>query len=212
MMIDLHGYWRSGTSYRTRIALNLKGLDYRQHTLDLRKGEQKSPDYLRLQPQGLVPALEVDGQVLFQSPAIIEWLEERYPDPPLLPANVEDRALVRAMAAIIGCDIHPLNNLRVLKALRHDFSADQATIDAWAGRWIAEGFTALEPLVARHGKGFAWGDRPGLIDVYLVPQAYSAERFGVALDAWPAIARAVEAALAHPAIAAAAPDLQPDAD
>lgn len=212
MMIDLHGYWRSGTSYRTRIALNLKGLDYRQHTLDLRKGEQRSPDYLRLQPQGLVPALEVDGQVLFQSPAIIEWLEERYPYPPLLPEGAEDRALVRAMAAIIGCDIHPLNNLRVLKALRHDFSADQANIDSWAGRWIAEGFTALEPLVARHGKGFAWGDRPGLIDVYLVPQAYSAERFGVALDAWPAIARAVEAALAHPAIAAAAPDLQPDAD
>ncbi|MDF8331724.1 maleylacetoacetate isomerase [Novosphingobium cyanobacteriorum] len=211
-MIELYGYWRSGTSYRTRIALNLKGLDYRQHPLDLRKGEHKSPDFIRLQPQGLVPALAVEGQVLFQSPAIIEWLEERYPDPPLLPTDAGDRAQVRAMAAIVGCDIHPLNNLRVLKALRRDFAADQAAIDAWAARWIAEGFAALEPLVARHGAGFAWGDRPGLVDVYLVPQAYSAERFGVTLDSWPAISRAVASARAHPAFAAADPARQPDAD
>ena len=208
----LHGYWRSGASYRVRIALNLKGLTYEQAGHDLRQGRQKTPDYLALNPQGMVPALEVDGQVLIQSPAILEWLEETYPEPPLLPRDAGDRATVRAMSAVIGCDIHPLNNLRVLSSLRRDLGADQATVDAWAARWIAPGFDALNALVARHGAGFSFGDEPTLADCYLIPQLYSARRFNVETAAWPAL-EAVEArALAHPAFAAAHPDRQPDAD
>lgn len=208
----LHGYWRSGASYRVRIALNLKGLTYEQAAHDLRQGRQKTPDYLALNPQGMVPALDVDGQVLVQSPAILEWLEETYPEPPLLPRDAGDRATVRAMSAVIGCDIHPLNNLRVLTSLRRDLGADQATVDAWAARWIAPGFDALNALVARHGAGFSFGDEPTLADCYLIPQLYSARRFNVETAAWPAL-KAVEArALAHPAFAAAHPDQQPDAD
>lgn len=208
----LHGYWRSGTSYRTRIALNLKGLAYDAAPLDLRKAEQKSDAYLALNPQGLVPALEVDGAVLTQSPAILEWLEEAHPTPPLLPADPLGRGQVRAMAALIGCDIHPLNNLRVLKALKDDFGADQAATDAWAARWITAGFDALETLVARHGAGWCFGDSPTLADCYLIPQLYSARRFNVSLDAWPRL-RAVETrSEAHPAFQAAHPDRQPDAD
>lgn len=208
----LHGYWRSGTSYRTRIALNLKGLRYDTAPLDLRKAQQKSDAYLALNPQGLVPALEVEGAVLTQSPAILEWLEETHPTPPLLPADPVGRAQVRAMAALIGCDVHPLNNLRVLKALKDDFGADQAATDAWAARWITAGFDALETLVARHGDGWCYGDAPTLADCYLIPQLYSARRFNVALDSWPRL-RAIEAAAeAHPAFQAAHPDRQPDAD
>ena len=208
----LHGYWRSGASYRVRIALNLKALTYEQAAHDLRQGRQQTPDYLALNPQGMVPALDVDGQVLIQSPAILEWLEETYPEPPLLPRDAGDRATVRAMSAVIGCDIHPLNNLRVLTSLRRDLGADQATVDAWAARWIAPGFDALNALVARHGAGFSFGDEPTLADCYLIPQLYSARRFNVETAAWPAL-KAVEArALAHPAFAAAHPDQQPDAD
>lgn len=208
----LHGYWRSGTSYRTRIALNLKGLAYEQRGIDLRQGDQRSAAYLRLNPQGLVPALEVDGAVLIQSPAILEWLEDAHPTPPLLPADPMARAQVRAMAAVVGCDIHPLNNLRVGKALREGFGADQAAIDAWAGRWIDDGFATLEALVTRHGDGWCFGDAPSLADCYLIPQIYSARRFNVALDAFPRL-RAIEAAAeAHPAFQAAHPDRQPDAD
>jgi maleylpyruvate isomerase len=208
----LHGYWRSGASYRVRIALNLKGVAYDQAPHDLRQGEQKSADYLALNPQGMVPALEIDGQVLIQSPAILEWLEETHPQPPLLPGDAKDRATVRAMAALIGCDIHPLNNLRVLGSLRRDFNADQATVDAWAARWIAPGFDALETLVERHGAGWSFGDAPTLADCYLIPQFYSARRFNIDLTPWPTLLAVEERALAHPAFAAAHPDRQPDAD
>jgi maleylpyruvate isomerase len=208
----LHGYWRSGTSYRTRIALELKGVSYRQRGVDLRHGDQKSDTYLALNPQGLVPALEIDGAVLTQSPAILEWLEEAYPAPPLLPADAVARAQVRAMAALIGCDIHPLNNLRVGKALREGFGADQAAIDAWAARWIIPGFEALEALVARHGEGWCFGATPTLADCYLIPQIYSAHRFNVALDAFPRLLAIDEAAKNHTAFIAAHPDNQPDAD
>lgn len=209
----LHGYWRSGTSYRVRIALALKGLAYEQVTYDLRRGDQHGADYLALNPQPLVPALELDdGWVLTQSPAIIEWLEEAYPAPPLLPADKGARAIVRAMAALIGCDIHPLNNLRVLKALRHEFGADKAQVAAWAGRWITDGFAALEPLIARHGRGAAFGDTPTIVDCYLVPQVYSAERFGVSLEPYPRLMAAVEALRARDDVGAAHPDRQPDAD
>ncbi len=208
----LHGYWRSGTSYRTRIALNLKGVEYRQAALDLRTGAQKSDAYLRLNPQGLVPALETDdGLVLTQSPAILEWLEETHPEPPLLPRDAAGRAQVRAMAAVIGCDIHPLNNLRVLKAVR-GLGADQAGVDAWAGQWIIDGFTALEALVVRHGEGWCFGGAPTLADCYLMPQLYSARRFHVDLAAFPRLLEIEARAEAHPAFIAALPENQPDAD
>ncbi len=209
----LHGYWRSGTSYRVRIALALKGLTYEQATYDLRRGDQHGADYRALNPQPLVPALELDdGTVLTQSPAILEWLEEAHPAPPLLPADQRARAIVRAMAALIGCDIHPLNNLRVLKALRYDLGAGKDQVAAWTARWITDGFAALEPLVARHGRGAAFGDTPTLVDCYLVPQVYSAERFGVSLDPFPRVMAAVKAVRARADVAAAHPDRQPDAD
>jgi maleylpyruvate isomerase len=208
----LHGYWRSGTSYRTRIALELKGVAYEQRGVDLRQGAQRSDAYLALNPQGLVPALEVDGAVLTQSPAILEWLEEVYPTPPLLPAEPVDRAAVRAMAALIGCDIHPLNNLRVGKALRETFGADQDGIEAWAERWIAPGFAALEAQVARHGGGWCFGSAPTVADCYLIPQIYSARRFKAPLDGFPRLLAIEAAAAEHPAFVAAHPDNQPDAD
>lgn len=208
----LHGYWRSGASYRVRIALNLKGLSYDLAAHDLRQGAQKAADYVALNPQGMVPALQIDDQVLIQSPAILEWLDEAYPQPPLLPDDALDRAHVRAMAAVIGCDIHPLNNLRVLGALRKDFGADQATVDAWAARWITPGFDALEALVARDSGAFCFGDTPTLADCYLIPQLYSARRFNIDTAAWAGLTAIETCALAHPAFAAAHPDRQPDAD
>lgn len=208
----LHGYWRSGAAWRTRIALNLKGLAYDQQGVDLRQGVQRSAAFMALNPQGMVPALEVEDVVLTQSPAILEWLEEAYPSPPLLPAGAVERAQVRAMAALVGCDIHPLNNLRIGKALRETFGADQAAIDAWAARWIQSGFAALETLVARHGAGWSFGDAPTLADCYLIPQIYSARRFNVALDDYPRLLAVDAAAAGHPAFAAAHPDRQPDAD
>jgi maleylpyruvate isomerase len=211
MSLLLHGYWRSGTSYRTRIALLYKGLEFHQSTHDLRKGEQQFSQFLALNPQGLVPVLEVDGWVLTQSPAILEWLDENYPDPPLLPRGARERALVRAMAALIACDIHPLNNLRILTALRSEFAASDEAVKAWIKRWIADGFAALEPMIKENGAGFAFGDSPTLADCYLVPQVYSAERFGVDLTPFVCVQAAAERARALPAFVAAHPDKQPDA-
>jgi len=208
----LHGYWRSGAAYRTRIALNLKELAYDQLGVDLRTGAQRSEAFVALNPQGMVPALEIDGAVLTQSPAILEWLEETHPAPPLLPADPVARAHVRAMAALIGCDIHPLNNLRVGKSLRETFGADQAAVDAWAARWIIPGFEALEALVARHGAGWCFDASPSLADCYLIPQIYSARRFNVPLDAFPRLMAIDATAATHPAFIAAHPDAQPDAD
>ena len=211
MTLLLHGYWRSGTSYRTRIALELKGLAYGYAGVDLRAGDQHSDAYRALNPQGLVPALEHEGGVLTQSPAIIEWLEERFPEPPLMPRDPDARAQVRAMAAIVGCDIHPLNNLRVLKAIKA-LGADEAASDAWAGRWISAGFDGLETLIGRHGDGWSWGDAPSLVECYLIPQVYSARRFHVDLAPWPLISAIDARAADHPAFQAAHPDRQPDAD
>ena len=207
----LHSYWRSGTSYRTRIALNLKGLTYEQHTVDLRQRAHKTPEYLALNPQGMVPALEIDGAILTQSVAILEWLEEAYPDPALLPAAPLERARVRAMAALIGSDIHPLNNLRVLGAVR-SLGADQAGVDAWAEGWIKAGFDALEQMVARDGQGWTFGASPTLADCYLIPQLYSARRFNVDLTPWPRLLAIEQVSESHPAFIAAHPDNQPDAD
>ena len=212
MSLVLHGYWRSSAAYRVRIALNLKGVAYQQATHDLRQGAQSAPDYLALNPQGLVPALEADDVVLTQSPAILEWLEERYPDPPLLPPRLADRAVVRAMAATIACDIHPLNNLRVLQNLRRRFGADPDAERQWAADWISAGFRSLETTIHRYGRGFAFGDHPTLADCCLAPQVYSAARFGVDLTPFPSIRAAMTALNAVPAVASAHPDLQPDAD
>ena len=208
----LHGYWRSGTSYRVRIALALKRVAYEPVPYDLRRGEQRGERYRTINPQGLVPALELDdGTVLTQSPAILEWLDEAYPTPPLLPADPRSRATVRAMAALIGCDVHPLNNLRVLSALRQDLAADEAQVQAWIARWIADGFAALERMIAHHGNGAAFGAAPTLADCYLVPQVYAAERFGVPLEPYPHLCQAADALRARPEIAATHPDRQPDA-
>lgn len=207
----LHSYWRSGTSYRTRIALNLKGLTYEQHTVDLRQRAHKTPEYLALNPQGMVPALDIDGAILTQSVAILEWLEEAYPQPALLPAAPVDRARVRAMAALIGSDIHPLNNLRVLAAVR-DLGADQAGVDAWAAGWIKAGFDALEQMVTQDGDGWSFGGTPTLADCYLIPQLYSARRFNVDLTPWPRLLAVERTSETQSAFIAAHPDNQPDAD
>ena len=208
----LHGYFRSGAAYRTRIALNLKGVTYEQRGIDLRTGAQRSEAFLALNPQGMVPALETEHGILTQSPAILEWLEETYPEPSLLPKDVDARAQVRAMAALIGCDIHPLSNLRVLTELRSHWGADQARIDGWAARWMVPGLQALTTLVEHHGRGWSWGGAPTLIDCYLIPQLYSARRFNIDLTPFPTLLGVEAEALTHPAFAAAHPDRQPDAD
>lgn len=210
MSLVLHGYWRSGAAYRTRIALNLKGLDYEQAAIDLRTGLQRSEAFRALNPQGLVPALEADGEVITQSLAILEWLEETHPAPPLLPSGALDRARVRAMAAVVCCDIHPLNNLRVLTSLRQDLKAEEAAVSAWIGRWIAQGFEALEAMVG--DQGWCQGAAPTLADCCLIPQIYGAERFSVDLTPYPRIRAIGARAAEHPAFAAAHPSQQPDAD
>ena len=206
----LHGYWRSGAAYRVRIALALKGLAYDQVNHDLRTGGQAEPAYAALNPQRLVPALEVDGIVLTQSVAILEWLDERFPDPPLMPADANGRAIVRGMVATIATDVHPLHNLRTLKALRQDFGASEAQVNAWMAHWMTDGFAAIEAMIARHGKGFAYGETPTLADCITIPALYSAERFGVDTTPYPNLvaAAARAAALAE----AAHPSRQPDAD
>jgi len=208
----LHDYWRSTAAYRVRIALNLKGLDYSRTAHDLRLGAQRAPAYLEIAPQGLAPALETEDGVLTQSLAILEWLDERYPDPPLLPSEPGPRAIVRAMAEAIACDIHPINNLRVLNRLRADFAATPAQIDAWIAHWIGEGFGALEQLTARHGGAFIFGDAPTMADCCLVPQVYSAERFKVDLSPFPRLLAAADRARALPAFEAAHPSRQADAE
>ncbi len=210
--IVLHGYWRSSAAYRVRIALGLKGVPFDQVTHDLKTAAQRDPSYLRIAPHGLVPALEADGAVLIESPAILEWIEARWPTPPLLPANAIDAAVVRSMGALIACDIHPVNNLRVLNELRRNFAASDEQVAAWMERWIGEGFRALEALIESHGGTFAFGDSPTLADCYLVPQVYNARRFDIDLAAFPRLVEVTEAASRLPAFAAAHPDRQPDAD
>lgn len=175
----LHGFSRSSTAWRCRIALNLKGLDVESRNIDLLKAEQRSADYLALNPQGLVPSLEVGGMVLTQSLAIIEWIDETYPQFPLLPEDKDLRAQVRAFAQVIACDIHPLQNLRVLKHLKNVHGADQAARDAWCRTWLRSGLETCEIIARRHRHmgPFTFGDQPSLADVCLIPQLAAAARF-----------------------------------
>ena len=211
--MKLYTFFRSGTSHRLRIALNLKGLAYEQVAVDLRRGQHLTADYRAVNPQQFVPALEVDGQVMTQSSAIIEWLDERYAAPPLLPADAAGRAQVRALAAIVGCDIHPVNNRRILEALRHRFAADESAVNDWCAIWIAAGFDAFESLVAAHGRPgpFAFGQQLTLADVYLVPQIESARRFKIDLTRWPRLLDIDEACGLLEGFRRAAPAEQPDA-
>ena len=211
MTLVLHDYWRSSAAYRVRIGLNLKGLAYEQRAVNLLAGDQRAAAYGEVNPQHLIPSLETPDGVLTQSLAILEWLEETHSEPPLLPKAPFGRATVRAMCAAIAADIHPLNNLRVLNALRADFAAENPQVSAWIARWIGEGFAALEQLIARHGGEYAFGDEITLADVLLVPQAYSARRYKVDTTPYPRLIAATERAAGLPPVAAAHPDRQPDA-
>jgi maleylacetoacetate isomerase len=204
----LYDYWRSSAAYRVRIALNLKGVDYESRQIDLREGEQQSAEYRKLNPQGLVPMLEIDGHKLTQSLAIINYLDLRYPNQPLIPAAAAERAHVVAMAMTVACDIHPLNNLRVLKYLRDPLGHSQDEIDAWYIHWLEEGLPALEALAAPGAGTFLFGNAPTGADVCLVPQLYNARRFSVPLDAYPTLLRADDNMNALEPVAAAHPDRQ----
>ena len=207
----LHGYFRSSAAWRVRIVLGLKGLTVDPRFVHLRKGEQKTEDYLAINPQGLLPALVLDdGRVLTQSLAICEYLDETHPEPALLPSDPVTRAQVRAFAQVIACDIHPLQNLKVLKALEALGQTPDQT-QAWSQEVIARGFEALETLIDGQSGTFAFGDQPTLADIFLVPQMGNARRFGVELR-WPRL-MAIDAACADlPAFAAAHPDRQPDVE
>lgn len=207
--MDLYTYYRSTSSYRVRIVLALKGLDYQALPVNLigAGGEHLQPAYRALNPQARVPTLRTDsGALLVQSPAIIEYLEERYPEPALLHGDALARARQRAVAAIIGCDIHPLHNVAVLTRLR-TLGCDEDAVSAWIGHWISEGLAAVQALIGEQGWCFG---QPSLADVYLLPQLYAARRFGVEVQRWPRIARVEALAMAHPAFMTAHPDQQAD--
>ncbi|MFW2831740.1 maleylacetoacetate isomerase [Sphingomonas sp. ID0503] len=207
MAITLLGYWRSSAAYRVRIALAVKGLSFDSIAINLLEGEQRGAAYRGLNPQGLVPFLRDDPAALSQSLAIIEYLDETYPDPPLLPGTSAERAHARALAQTIASDIHPLNNLRVLKYLKRELGQDQAAIDAWSQNWITEGFTALEAAAGT----FLAGDRLTIADICLVPQMYNARRIATDLTPFPKLVALDERLCARPAFAAASPEAQPDA-
>jgi maleylpyruvate isomerase len=213
--MKLYTFFRSSASYRVRIALNLKGLTYEQIPIHLRRagGEQFAASYKAINPQALVPALEDNGRILTQSLAIIEYLEERYPKPPLLPADPADRALVRSMALVVACEIHPIQNLRVLVHLKNHLQQSEDDLNRWARHWIDLGLTALEQMTAtpKHGK-FCFDDTPTLADICLVPQLVNARRFGCDLSAYPTLLQIEKACNALPAFANAAPEKQPDAE
>jgi maleylacetoacetate isomerase len=210
--MKLYGFFRSSAAFRVRIALNLKGLAYDGVYIHLRRNDQAKPDYRGVNPQSLVPTLEDGGETLIQSLAIIEYLDEIHPDPPLLPRTPGERARVRALADIVACDIHPINNLRVLRFLTHSFGRSEGDIAVWYNHWIEAGFEALEALLARDARTgtFCHGDRPGLADIALVPQVVNAGRYQLDMAAYPTITRISDNCMALAPFQAAHPDNQPD--
>jgi maleylacetoacetate isomerase len=210
--LTLHSYWRSSAAYRVRIALALKRLPYRQVAWQMAEGEHQLPAYRSIAPFGLVPMLEIDGRRLQQSLAIIEHLEERHPEPALLPADPAGRAQARALAQLVACDVHPLNNLRVLKRLRAQFGADDAQVQDWYRHWCEEGFRAFEAaLPPAQAGGYALGGAPSLVECCLVPQVYNALRYGVDLAPFERVRAIAEACARLPAFDEARPENQPDA-
>ncbi len=209
--MNLFNYWRSSTAYRVRIALELKGLEYERIAVNLASPDipNNLPDYLAINPQGRIPSLVLnDGHTLIQSPAILEYLEEHYPTPALLPANAEQRARVRAVCALIACEIHPLNNVRTLRALRAA-GLSEDFVQQWIARWIQEGFAVIERL--SEGDGFCFGNTVSMADVYLIPQVYNARRFQVDISTFPKIVAIERNCLALAAFDQASPAKQPDA-
>ncbi len=214
--MKLYSFFRSSASYRVRIALNLKGLSYEQAPIHLRRGggEQLAPAYKAINPQGLVPTLEIDGRFFTQSLAIMEYLEEKHPHPPLLPADAADRALVRSMALVIACEVHPIQNLRVLNYVKQHYHQTDEQVNRWAQHWIDLGLSALEQMISAQSKRgrFCFGDAPTLADVCLIPQLGNARRYGSDLSRYPNIMTIEKACIALPAFANAAPEKQPDAE
>ncbi len=212
--LKLYDYWRSSAAYRVRIGLNLKGLAYEQAPVNLAPGvdEQFRPAFRHTNPQSRVPVLQTAAGAVSQSLAILEWLDETHPDPPLLPADPWIRAEARAFALTLACDIHPMGNLSLLKQLGQQFSADEAELQVWRERWFGGGMAVLEErLAGRPQTAFAFGDQPTLADICLVPQVYNCRRFNIDLSAFPRLVAVTMTAEAHPAFAAAAPERQPDA-
>jgi maleylacetoacetate isomerase len=213
--IVLHGYWRSSASYRVRMALNLKGLDWESRPVHLVRdgGEQHSDAYRALNPQALVPTLAIDGLVITQSMAMLEYLDERFPEPALLPGTLAARARVRAIAQAIACDIHPLNNLRVLGYLVSEVGVSEQTKLGWYRHWTERGLAQVEAMLSDGQAGrFCHGDAPGIADCCLLPQVYNARRFNCSMEALPRIVAICDALEAVPAIAKAAPEAQTDAE
>ncbi len=213
--MKLIGYFRSSAAFRVRIGLNLKGIAVEHAFRHLRKGEQAAPDYVAINPQRLVPALVLDsGEVLTQSLAILEYLEETHPEPPLLPQDPVGRARVRALALIVTADVHPIQNLRVMGYLREKFGQTEESAFAWSRHWIETGFDCYEASIARDGKTgtFSHGERPTMADLCLVPQVFNAQRFKVDMTRYPTIQRIYVACMKHPAFDAAQPARQPDAE
>lgn len=206
--VILYDYYRSSAAYRVRIGLNLKRIAYESRPVNLLEGAQRSDDYRALNPQGLVPMLEIDGERFTQSLAILGYLDQKFPNIPLLPSRAEARTHVLTMALTVACDIHPLNNLRVLKYLKGELGHSQEEADTWYRHWIVEGLGALEQMAARRSGGFLFGDAPTMADVCLVPQLYNARRFDVPLDDYPTLLRADENASKLDAFALAHPDRQ----
>ena len=204
----LYDYYRSSACYRVRIALNLKRIEYEARSINLAEGAQTGDEYRDLNPQGFVPMLVMDGQAITQSLAICDFLDAAVEEPRFVRHDAAHRAHVLALALTVACDIHPLNNLRVLKYLGAELRVDEEVRNAWYRHWVAEGLTALEALAAPRAGAWAFGDTPSLADICLVPQLYKARRFDVPLDAYPTLLRADATAAQHPAFAAAHPDLQ----
>jgi len=210
--LKLYDYFRSSASYRVRIALNLKGVDYELHSIDLRQGHQREQEYRTVNPQGLVPAIEIDGQVLSQSLAIMDYLDQVYPEPELLPKDALKRAQVLELAYIIACDVHPINNLRILNYLTNQLQIVEDRKLQWYHHWVKEGFTAYEARLQAisRAEDVSYGDSITLADICLIPQVYNALRFDINMSEFPSIVTVYESCMRHPAFDKASPDSHPD--